>query len=153
MAVFIGVTDEKQHIFQVFAHVDHGNKGFLTRDELKLALIELFGYKPSKYEVNEIFSKQTNVSTGISRELFYGIIKSKLSGQDQNDGIRQLFLACDTRCHGFITFEDAKSIFQKNAPFIKHFDLQRMFEEVDRDNDGRISYRDFENMIKFSPSE
>lgn len=153
MAVFLGVTDEKQHIFQVFARVDNGNKGFLTRDELKLAIVELFGYKPSKYEVNEIFSKRANIWTGISQELFYGTIKSKLSSQDQNDGIRQLFLACDTRCHGFITLEDAKSIFEKNASFIKHFDLQRMFEEVDRDNDGRISYRDFENMIKFSLSE
>ena len=81
---------------------------------------------------------------------FSDIAKAKLSSQDPNDEIRQLFLACDTRCRGFITIEDAKCIFKQTAPFVKCFDLQRMFEEVDRDNDGRVSYRDFEYMMKFS---
>jgi Ca2+-binding EF-hand superfamily protein len=150
MAVCGGVIDEEQHILEVFSHVDHEGKGYLTRQELKLAIVELFGYKPSKYEVNEILSKESNISTGISRELFSNIMKAKLASKDPNDEIRQLFLACDTRCRGFITFEDAKSIFKQTAPFVKHFDLQRMFEEVDRDNDGRVSYRDFEHMMKFS---
>ncbi|CAB3979437.1 EF-hand calcium-binding domain-containing 11-like [Paramuricea clavata] len=150
MAVCRGARDEEQHISEVFSHVDHGRKGYLTRDELKLAIVELFGYKPSKYEVNEILAKESNISTGISREFFTDIMKSKLSSQDPNDEIRQLFIACDKRCRGFITFEDAKSIFKQTAPFVKHFDLQRMFEEVDRDNDGRVSYRDFEYMMKFT---
>jgi Ca2+-binding EF-hand superfamily protein len=150
MAVCGGVRDHEQHISEVFSHVDHGRKGYLTRDELKLAIVELFGYKPSKYEVNEILSKESNISTGVSRELFSDIAKAKLSSQDPNDEIRQLFLACDTRCRGFITIEDAKCIFKQTAPFVKCFDLQRMFEEVDRDNDGRVSYRDFEYMMKFS---
>ena len=150
MAVCGGVIDEEQHILEVFSHVDHEGKGYLTRQELKLAIVELFGYKPSKYEVNEILSKESNISTGISRELFSNIMKAKLARKDPNDEIRQLFLACDIRCRGFITFEDAKNIFKQTAPFVKHFDLQRMFEEVDRDNDGRVSYRDFEHMMKFS---
>ena len=150
MAVRKGVTDFDQHISEVFSHADCEKKGYLTKDELKLAVVELFGYKPCKYEVNEILSKEANISTGISRELFIDVMKSKLSNQDPNDEIRQLFLACDTRCRGFITFEDAKNIFQQTAPFVKCFDFQRMFEEVDRDNDGRVSYRDFEHMMKFS---
>ena len=150
MAVREGVTDFDEHISEVFSHADCENKGYLTKDELKLAVVELFGYKPCKYEVNEILSKEANISTGISRELFIDVMKSKLSNQDPNDEIRQLFLACDTRCRGFITFEDAKNIFQQTAPFVKCFDFQRMFEEVDRDNDGRVSYRDFEHMMKFS---
>ena len=150
MAVRTGVNDEENHILEVFSHADHGQKGYLARDELKLAIVELFGYKPSKYEVNDILSKESNIATGISRQLFSEIMKSKLSNQDPNDEIRQSFLACDTRCRGFITFEDAVNIFKETAPFVKHFDLQRFFEEVDRDNDGRISYRDFEHMMKFS---
>ena len=150
MAVCGGVRDEEQHILEVFSHVDHERKGYLTREELKLAIVELFGYKPSKYEVNEILSKESNLSKGISRELFSNIIKAKLSSQDPNDEIRQLFLACDMRCRGFINFEDVKNIFKQTAPFVKHFDLRRMFEEVDRDNDGRVSYRDFEHMMKFT---
>ena len=73
MAVCKGVTDE-QHISEVFSNIDYGNKGYLTRDELKLATVELFGYKPSKYEVDEILSKECNISMGISKDLFYEIM-------------------------------------------------------------------------------
>ena len=150
MAVRRGVRDFEQHISEVFSCADHDKKGYLTKDELKLAIVELFGYKPCKYEVNEILSKERNICTGISRELFTDIMGSKFLNQDPNDEIRQIFLACDTRCRGFITFEDAKNIFKQAAPFVKCFDFQRMFEEVDRDNDGRVNYRDFEYMMKFS---
>ena len=70
--------------------------------------------------------------------------------QDEDGEIRQTFLAFDTKCRGFIGLEDAKNIFEVVAPFVKQFDLQRLFREVDRDGDGRVSYRDFEYMMKFT---
>lgn len=140
---------QQKHIFEVFSQADKGEKGYLTREELKLAIVEIFGYKPSKYEVNEMLSKE-HVSSGISRELFNNIISSKISMQGQDDEIRQTFLAFDTKCRGFVGFDDAKNIFDLTAPFIKPFDLRRMFREVDRDDDGRVSYRDFEYMMKFT---
>ena len=141
------------HITEVFSNVDIGQKGYLTRDELKLAVVELFGYKPSKYEVDEILSKEKGASSHtpgdcISKEYFFHIMNTKFSMQDENDELRQIFVAFDTKCRGFIGLDDAKSIFELVAPFIKSFDLQRMFKEVDRDGDGRVSYRDFECMMK-----
>lgn len=145
------VSDEEEFtLIEVFSHVDHGSKGYLTRDEVKLAIVELLGYKPSKYEVNEIISKESSLKTGLSKEIYTEVMNSKLTSQNLTDQIRQLFVACDSRCKGFLTLEDVKGIFKETAPFVKHFDLQRMFEEADRDNDGRVSYRDFEYMMKFS---
>lgn len=144
--------DRKQQnlIFQVFFQADNGKKGYLTRKELKLAVVEIFGYKPSKYEVNEMFEKEQNISSGLSRDVFNKLMRSKLLMQDEDGEIRQTFLAFDTKCRGFIGLEDAKNIFEVVAPFVKQFDLQRLFREVDRDGDGRVSYRDFEYMMKFT---
>lgn len=140
----------RNRVFQVYSRRDSAEKGYLTREELKLAVVEIFGYKPSKYEVNEILAKEPNVSSGISKEMFNEVMISKLAMRDEDDEIRQTFLAFDTKCRGFIGMEDAKKIFTVAAPFLKPFDLQRMFKEVDRDGDGRISYRDFEYMMKFT---
>lgn len=36
------------YTLQVFHEADEGNKGFLTREDVKVAIAELLGYKPSK---------------------------------------------------------------------------------------------------------
>jgi hypothetical protein len=42
------IEDDIRTFVQVFSHCDEGNKRYLSRTELKLAIVCLFGYKPSK---------------------------------------------------------------------------------------------------------
>ncbi|XP_013385976.1 EF-hand calcium-binding domain-containing protein 11-like [Lingula anatina] len=46
---------EKHVISLVFHESDAGHKGYLSREDLKVATVSLFGYKPSKYEVDKMF--------------------------------------------------------------------------------------------------
>ena len=148
------VTEEqRRYIMEAFHAADQGNKGFLNREDLKVAIVSLFGYKPSKYEVDELMSKakvNTDKRLGMHLENFIAIAGAKFSAQDLDDEIRQIFVAFDIECRGFITLENAKKIFFRVAPFVGTDRVEKVFKEIDSDKDRRISFRDFEFMMKYS---
>ena len=51
-------------ITELFHEADTNDKGYLTREDFKFAMIVLFGYKPSKYEVDRLMpnSNEMNLS-------------------------------------------------------------------------------------------
>ncbi|XP_015763175.1 PREDICTED: EF-hand calcium-binding domain-containing protein 11-like [Acropora digitifera] len=166
------ITEEKMcQIAEAFHNADEGKKGLLTREDLKVAFVSLFGYKPSRSEVDRlmairtqqetpfdqsatrkscIVSCETSPQVGITIEHFLEIAKTKILTEDCDDEIRQIFLAFDTRCQGFITLDVAKKNFLQVAPFLDPVTVEKLFQEADTDRDGRVSYRDFEFIMKYS---
>ena len=59
-----------------------------------------------------------------------------------------MFLSFDVHCRGFVTLEDCKAAFQSVAPHVSQEVLEGFFAEVDSNSDGRVTYRDFELMMK-----
>ncbi|XP_056123203.1 EF-hand calcium-binding domain-containing protein 11 isoform X2 [Rhinichthys klamathensis goyatoka] len=51
---------ERKKIELVFHQCDVGKKGYLSREDLKIAVIMLCGYKPSKSETNILMENGTN---------------------------------------------------------------------------------------------
>lgn len=124
-------------------------KGYLSVEDYKVAVISLFGYKPSKYEVEAVWSKhRPDTNTGLSKSAFIDLMASKLKIQDTNDLIRQIFVSFDRQSRGFISLQDCKNAFRQIAPHIAEHTIERVFGEVDSNLDGRVSYRDFEIMMK-----
>ena len=177
---FRHITEEKLcQIVETFHNADEGGKGFLTSEDLKVAFVSLFGYKPSKNEVEQLLVKsqtQTAVSLvsgwlpsnqplaekpkgsgteripdhkGMSLEHFTEIAKNKILAEDSDDEIRQMFVAFDVMCRGFIILDIAKRVFQQVAPFLDSVTVEKLFREADMDRDGRVSYRDFEFIMKY----
>ena len=162
------ITDEKMcQIAETFHNADEEKKGFLTKEDLKVAFVSLFGYKPSKSEVQQLMAKyQTQESSvggllpgnqalaktkvGMTLEHFTEIAKIKILAEDTDDEIRQMFIAFDTKCQGFITLDIAKRVFLQVAPFLDSVTVEKLFQEADTDRDGRVSYRDFEFIMKYS---
>ena len=139
---------------EAFHTADEGGKGFLNIEDLKVAIVSLFGYKPSKFEVDELMSNvDMNKCHGMPLESFVAIASAKIAVQDLDDEIRQMFVAFDVKCRGFITLDNAKKIFSRIAPFVSSDNVEKVFKEIDSDKDGRVSYRDFEFMMKFSVEE
>ena len=149
----------RQDCVTAFEHADEGRKGFLTREDYKVAVLELLGYKPSKYELESIWrvhvyqhqqgdEESTDESLGMNRDNFLTVMTQRLLQKDQDELIRQVFVTFDVHLNGFITLEDCKQAFHEVVPVIKTELIEKWFREVDSDGDERVTYRDFELMMK-----
>uniref|UniRef100_A0A3B1K5A4 EF-hand calcium binding domain 11 n=1 Tax=Astyanax mexicanus TaxID=7994 RepID=A0A3B1K5A4_ASTMX len=79
-------------------------QSYLSREDLKIAVVMLFGYKPSK------------VVPGVPLERFVSLMGRKLSAEDPYEKTRHVFSAFDVHCRGFLKLEDFKSVFARVAP-------------------------------------
>ena len=163
-------TDDYQHIRSMavkeedygkairgaFNIADSGRNGFLTRKDYKVAVTALLGYKPSKYETDRLLSEHGkdqllsdgSVIKGLPFETFKSLMLPKIYGRDNDEMIRQIFLALDVQCRGFLTLEEVTRAFHEVIPSMSQDQVKQFFKEIDVDEDGRISYKDFEIMMK-----
>lgn len=146
---------EQKLLKMVFAEGDSDKKGHLNREDLKVAMVSLLGYKPSKYEANQMLEKHGYQDEDGTLVMNFGqfveAVTPKLINRDEDDEIRQTFMAFDTHCKGFLTVDDLKRVFSNVAPHMSAHHLEKMFRELDRDGDGRVSYKDFDFLMKFDP--
>ncbi|XP_069116140.1 EF-hand calcium-binding domain-containing protein 11-like [Argopecten irradians] len=144
--------EEKRLLSSVFYEVDVGGKGFLNREDLKIAVTEIFGYKPSTMEADHLMQSFGD-RTGLTLPNFLAAMTEKISKADQDGEIRHTFMAFDSQCRGFLTAEDLEKAVSCVAPHIPNHRIQATFRELDRDGDGRVSYKDFDSMMKYNTSE
>ncbi|XP_042646908.1 EF-hand calcium-binding domain-containing protein 11, partial [Tyto alba] len=87
---------------QVFEVCDEDNKDDLSREDFKVAVVMLFGYKPSKL--------------GLLFEKLLNLMSAKKAAQLHSNKTRQIFTASDVQGRGFLTFEDFKRAFNPVSP-------------------------------------
>ncbi|XP_044292810.1 EF-hand calcium-binding domain-containing protein 11 isoform X2 [Varanus komodoensis] len=148
-----GSRDGKEHLrkrwIKAFEASDEGNKGYLSREDYKVAVVMLFGYKPSKVEVDSIMASVMQSQPGLSLEKFLNVMSTKKAARFYHNEVRQLFTAFDRQCKGFLSFEDFKKAFNIVAPKLPERIIIEAFREVDQDEDGLISFKDFESAMKY----
>ncbi|KAJ8290289.1 hypothetical protein GJAV_G00010990 [Gymnothorax javanicus] len=144
------ITDrDKKLIAMVFERCDEDKKGYLSREDLKMAVVMLFGYKPSKSEANFFMEHAHRENLpGVPLELLVSLMGMKLSVEDPYDKTRHIFNAFDVHCRGFLTMEDFQKAFSRVAPRLPERTVQEAFREVDRDSDGHVSFKDFEHAVR-----
>ena len=103
---------QKKLIVSVFQSSDEDKKGYLTKEDYKVAVIKLLGYKPSKYELVTAW-KGVCQEEGLSLEQFVQLMYPRVSQKDSSEKIRKIFIAFDRFCHGFISLDDCLSAFNK----------------------------------------
>ncbi len=79
---------------------------------------------------------------------FTQLMSQKLGSKDVEDEIRQIFIALSSSCTGFITLTDFKKAFTEVAPLYSTGFIEQIFAEIDQDKDGRITFREFERLMK-----
>ncbi|CAF0789387.1 unnamed protein product [Brachionus calyciflorus] len=127
------------------------NKDSLNKTDFKCAWLYLFGYKISKYELQEYFEK---LGKDYYKDVIsYGEFETKaiadIKRLDVVEELRSCFISVDFSCKGFLTIEDLTKQFQIVAPHIPKNTIMDTFRELDRDDDGRVSYKDFELAMQY----
>lgn len=107
-----GMADIQKVIASAFSAADEGNKGYLTKEDYKVAVINLSGYKPSKYEVDTAW-RGARQGEGLTLSQFVELMLPRLKEKDISEEIRKIFMAFDRFCHGFISLEDCIAAFNK----------------------------------------
>ncbi|DAZ94365.1 TPA: hypothetical protein N0F65_001099 [Lagenidium giganteum] len=90
----------------------------------------------------------------VSESTFIDVLVNRLAQHDVLEDARRLFKAFDLRSQGFITlpiFEQvAPAICAQVMPLMSKDVVFGLFQEADRDHDGRVTYHDFEALVMVS---
>lgn len=138
---------------EVFKACDEDNKGYLSREDFKVAVVMLFGYKPSKMEADSVMSSVNPKTSGILLEEFLTIVRKKKEAQLFRNEIRHIFTAFDRHYRGYLTLEDFQKAFKQVAPRLPERLPLEVFREVDQDSDGHVSFKDFEYAMNYGQNE
>ncbi|XP_075048714.1 EF-hand calcium-binding domain-containing protein 11 isoform X2 [Mixophyes fleayi] len=141
---------DRRKFLRVFEACDEGKKGFLTREDFKVAVVSLFGYKPSKIEVDSMLPSLSK-SGGVRPDEFVKLMSMKKSAHLSFGDQRQIFSVLDSHCRGFLNVDDFKRGFRSVAPHLSEHTVLEAFREVDRDSDGLVCYKDFEFAMNYEP--
>lgn len=143
----------RKYCTEAFQNALKSGRVTLTREDYKVAIVDLLGYKPSKYELDSVWAEcagchDKEEGEGMDELTFTALMTKRLVQKDIDEWIRQIFVSFDVHLNGFITLESCQRVFSEVAPLIKPSQIKKWFQEVDIDNDGRVTYRDFELMVK-----
>ena len=83
----------------------------------------------------------------VDHSQFHQALASHLRFRDPGSDVRLAFQALDRSCCGFLTLPDFISAAQAVAPHLAPGVLAEAFAEVDRDGDGRVSFRQFATLF------
>ncbi|XP_067848165.1 EF-hand calcium-binding domain-containing protein 11 isoform X4 [Heptranchias perlo] len=125
------VTDsQKSRFAAVFRECDSGRNGYLSREDLKVAVVTMFGYKPSKMETDMLMAAVLEKDLpGMPLDQFMNLMSRKMAAQDRYDEMRQIFSAFDVHCRGFLTVEDFKRAFADVTPHLPEQTVLEAFRE------------------------
>ncbi|XP_077123825.1 EF-hand calcium-binding domain-containing protein 11 isoform X1 [Ranitomeya variabilis] len=143
---------ERRKVLQVFKACDEGKKGYLSREDLKVAVVMMFGYKPSKLEVDTMVPGQSRTGE-VTPDEFVKLMTLKGSVQPSFGDQRQIFSVFDSHCRGFLNLDDFRRAFKRVAPHLPEQTIIEAFREVDGDSDGLVCYKDFEYVLNYCEDE
>ena len=134
-------------VFQCYKNKDND---YMNSFNLKLAMLFLFGYKPSSSEVGQIMktTEGTDRYGQINLVEFKRIMIARMQHESHDQDIRNLFQAFDVRCQGYLTLDDILRAFQHVAPNLPETSVRDCFRSALKSNDGKMSYREFETVMK-----
>ncbi|KAG4097637.1 EF-hand [Neocallimastix lanati (nom. inval.)] len=132
---------------KIFNYADQESKGYLTKNDFKIAYIALWGYRPTKYEISVIKDNWPFDKKCVNFEVFCNLMADKYYFQSRDSRINQAFIAMDNEYQGYITLEKYLKIIEKIAPFINKTMAVRCFFEIDKKKKGKINYKEFENLM------
>jgi calcium-binding protein CML len=135
---------------KVFEFFDNSKKGYITIDDIELSIKKLENLKneiefPNYDKINESFEKYSKNGRKLEFDEFLEIMKnveSENRKEKENNEIKHLFKQFDRNNDGKITRDELRAVMTHLFPGdeINEFDIDRMLDEADLDQNGSIDY-------------
>eukprot|EP00029_Vermamoeba_vermiformis_P002959 TRINITY_DN13325_c0_g1_i1.p1 TRINITY_DN13325_c0_g1~~TRINITY_DN13325_c0_g1_i1.p1 ORF type:complete len:162 (+),score=53.64 TRINITY_DN13325_c0_g1_i1:128-613(+) len=136
---------EFQEAFKLF---DKDNNGSITIQELGTVMRSL-GQTPSESELVDMINEVDADGDGaIDFNEFLVMMAKKMKDVDQEDEYKEAFKVFDKDGNGYIEPAELKQVMQSLGETLTDADIEDMMKEADTDNDGRVNYDEFVNMMK-----
>ncbi|XP_043801959.1 EF-hand calcium-binding domain-containing protein 11-like [Apis laboriosa] len=126
-----------------FDYADAEKKGFLSKREYKIAMTAVFGCRPEKTEVKQVFQ----FTDKISFEEFKLCVSKKSNANDPHVNAEVLFTLLDKDYKGYLVLDDFYSA-SKNVDLKVSLTVwQTIFKELDRYKKGYIDFDEFLHIL------
>lgn len=135
---------EMKEAFQLF---DKNGDGFISAKELGV-LMRTLGRNPTEEEIMNIMNEIDVDHNGkLDFSEFTIMMRDKLSGEDMEQEIKQAFRVFDRNGDGYISKSEFKHCMMHFGERFTDEEVEEMISEADANNDGKIDYTEFSQMI------
>jgi len=145
---FMSSKEEKNQLLSTFQLLDANGDGKLSREELISGYQKILGLANAEAEVDAIMKAVDNNNSGAidyTEFVMATINRQKLLSKERLESIFKLF---DKDGNGYLTADELKEVFNPgNAKEIDANVWDDLIKEVDQNGDGKISYKEFKDMM------
>jgi calmodulin len=143
-------AERKQLISDIFDMFDKNENGTIQASELH-SVLESLGRSSTDDDVNQFLMKlDVNENGVISKDEFISAVDEIYSfPQSTVDEVVQAFQIFDINGSGKITVDEMKTILLKFTNEFNEDDVNEIFDLIDVDQDGKVSYAEFAEIWKF----
>uniref|UniRef100_A0A914WZC0 EF-hand domain-containing protein n=1 Tax=Plectus sambesii TaxID=2011161 RepID=A0A914WZC0_9BILA len=137
-----------EELWQVFDKIDTDKDGKLNREEIA-DFLRRVGPEPTRLYIDTVFSEIDADKSGlITRSEFFKYMTSCPPSRTIMDELTSQFRLFDKDGDGTVTLSELESILQEATNLDDKAAIKVMFEATDTDNDGKITFQEFVNMMK-----
>ncbi|XWS27836.1 hypothetical protein CRYUN_Cryun25bG0014100 [Craigia yunnanensis] len=139
-------TEEIQGLKQMFANIDTDNSGTITYDELKTGLARL-GSKLTEAEVKQLMEAADVDGNGTIDYIEFITATMHRHRLERDEHLYKAFQHFDKDNSGYITRDELEAA-MKEYGMGDDDTIKEIISEVDTDNDGKINYEEFRDMMR-----
>ncbi|KAJ0692252.1 putative protein kinase CAMK-CDPK family [Helianthus annuus] len=142
--------EEIKGLKAMFVNMDTDKSGSITYEELKTGLARL-GSKLSEAEVKQLMEAADVDGNGTIDYIEFITATMHRHRLERDEHLYKAFCHFDTDNSGYITMDELETA-MKQYGMGDESTIKDIISEVDTDNDGRINYEEFCNMMRSGPT-
>lgn len=131
---------------KTFSIFDTEKNGYIPTENLG-KVIRILGFNPTKSELMDMKNKYNIDSDKIHFNDFLEAVYLKMNDTDSPEELQEAFKVFDYQNNGYITTTTLKVIINNLGENLSEEEVNEMVNEADVNDDGKIIFSDFINLI------
>lgn len=143
--------EEKDHIDDVFRHLDTSCDGQLDRGDLKRGYKEYFNTEPTDTEVDNLFDEVNFSGSGAIEYSEFAIAILMAKDKVDDTKLKAAFNIFDEEGKGYISSDDIKRVLNLGDDQDDYL-RKKILRQVNAEDTGRIDFGDFKRIMRSNKS-